>query len=100
VRPAAIEEVRRADYRTALIDQLVPSPRVLRKNDSAVTGMVAAIKEYRMPIRVVVRLSQAGRALCLPPARPNQTTLLILGSPRQVNGSKFRRAFGTPAMEF
>src|ERR1700678_343102 len=32
------------------IDQLVPSSRILRKNDGAVARMIAAIKEYGIPI--------------------------------------------------
>jgi len=36
------------------IDQLVPSPRVPRKNDSAVTGMTVAIKEHRIAIRTLL----------------------------------------------
>jgi DNA modification methylase len=37
------------------IDQLVPSQRILRKNDGAVTRMVAAIKEYGIPIPILGR---------------------------------------------
>jgi DNA modification methylase len=37
------------------IDQLIPSQRILRKNDGAVTRMVAAIKEYGIPIPILGR---------------------------------------------
>jgi DNA modification methylase len=37
------------------IDQLIPSPRILRKNDHAVNRMMAAIKEYGMPIPILGR---------------------------------------------
>jgi DNA modification methylase len=37
------------------IDQLIPSQRILRKNDGAVGRMMAAIKEYGMPIPILVR---------------------------------------------
>lgn len=37
------------------IDQLVPSPRVLRKNDGAVARMMAVIKEYGIAIPILAR---------------------------------------------
>jgi DNA modification methylase len=37
------------------IDQLIPSQRILRKNDGAVGRMMAAIKEYGMPIPILGR---------------------------------------------
>jgi DNA modification methylase len=37
------------------IDQLIPSPRILRKNDGAVNRMTAAIKEYGVPIPILCR---------------------------------------------
>jgi DNA modification methylase len=37
------------------IDQLIPSQRILRKNDGAVTRMVAATKEYGIPIPILGR---------------------------------------------
>ena len=37
------------------IDQLVSSPRILRKNDGAVGRMIAAIKEYGIPIPILAR---------------------------------------------
>jgi DNA modification methylase len=37
------------------IDQLIPSPRTLRKNDGAVNRMMAAIKEYGIPIPILGR---------------------------------------------
>ena len=37
------------------IDQLIPSPRILRKSDRAVNRMMAAIKEYGMPIPILGR---------------------------------------------
>src|ERR1700684_1075339 len=37
------------------IDQLIPSPRILRKNDGAVARMIAAIKEYGIPIPILAR---------------------------------------------
>jgi len=37
------------------IDQLIPSPRILRKNDGAVNRMLATIKEYGMPIPILGR---------------------------------------------
>ncbi|HTB11906.1 MAG TPA: DNA modification methylase [Bryobacteraceae bacterium] len=37
------------------VDQLTPSPRTLRKNDGAVHRMIAAIKEYGMPIPILGR---------------------------------------------
>jgi ParB-like nuclease domain len=37
------------------IDQLVPSQRILRKNDGAVARMMAAIKEYGIPIPILAR---------------------------------------------
>jgi len=58
------------------IDQMIPSLRVLRKNDGA--GMVAAIQECEIAIR----------------------TLLISGPPRLIGESRFRSAFGKPAMGF
>jgi hypothetical protein len=37
------------------IDKLTPSPRILRKNDGAVNRMMAAIKEYGIPIPILAR---------------------------------------------
>jgi DNA modification methylase len=37
------------------IDQLIPAPRILRKSDRAVNRMMAAIKEYGMPIPILGR---------------------------------------------
>jgi DNA modification methylase len=37
------------------IDQLIPSPRILRKNDGAVNRMIAVIKEYGIPIPILAR---------------------------------------------
>jgi hypothetical protein len=45
------------------VDQLTPSPRILRKNDGAVHRMIAAIKEYGMPIPILGR--HRGRKLKL-----------------------------------
>ena len=36
------------------IDQLIPSQRILRKNEGAVAGMVAAIQEYGIAIRTLL----------------------------------------------
>ena len=82
------------------IDQLIPSQRILRKNDGAVARMIGAIKEYGIAIRVLVRLSRARGVLFPPPIRPIQTTLLISGPPSTSKCKDFRSAFGIPAMEF
>jgi hypothetical protein len=37
------------------IEQLVPSPRILRKNDGSVARMIAAIKGYGIPIPILAR---------------------------------------------
>jgi hypothetical protein len=74
------------------IDQLIPAPRIPRKNNSAVNRMMAAIKEYGIAIPIRARLRHAGWAknrltrvaeleFFPPPVRPNQTTLLIPGPP-------------------
>jgi DNA modification methylase len=42
-------------YSEESLEKLSPSPRILRKNDGAVNRMMAAIKEYGMPIPILGR---------------------------------------------
>jgi hypothetical protein len=42
------------------IDQLIPTLRILRKNNGAVNRRMATIKEYGIAIRILARLRLTG----------------------------------------
>jgi hypothetical protein len=76
------------------IEQLIPSPRVLRKNDGAVTRMIAEIWEYEIPIRVVARLRHVGgakyrlaqaAALQFPATDPTESDHLVNSQATSIN---------------